>query len=1029
MQSVQNDVRQATTAVRVQCEASDCGALLEVVFISHQQLHGSPSSLIVRCGNCNRLLDVQVGRSRQQHGDTTGSVEGQKPMHQQRITVVGLSHEQMTESLIPRSVHGSDEGAALTTGAMTALLMSNQAEQQPHQVAGYQHARAPQSQDDLHGTRNLLSQDLKMYSGTDALSRKVTAPPDMFGEALDFIMMMGGAGVGAGSVVSESHALDVPHGPFYAGQLSPQVTEGGEDAGIGNVGQNPWRDSIGFSESAIGEGFEEWLARGTVSSSGDQLQRLFPQLSTAATKAAPLASSPRGDTFSEVQNPPAPSELDNYANPLAGYANGSRFQQQHQAGQDFALSREAADQLGAHDGNPSRTDNSLPQYSCLVDMTAQRSSGQQAGRPAGDKSHGGEHTVNKASSQHQLEPESLHQDKEHQQTLLSQNKSHNGRQTIDHYSQQYQQQSFVTSTRHPGQMMRLFSGQLEAGRTTTYFKKVADTSSTAHPDVPGPIFHEEGSGGSSQHVGAASSLLPSSAALPSSRTMVQNSTFFPQQAADQQQHIQQQVQGSQQLMRDTIGANQESLLGASTAASQSSPHRSRFVLQQQNQISMQLAGQPQQHMHAALPSGHILQPPNMAHQPQQHGGLMMYSSSPISLKMRPVRDQKRRRERQPRDLSAYNVFMREEVKRLKLEQPSMDHRTAFRTAAINWAKSPLQQQQGSHGFRGFNIAAGVVPEQSMQYVNQTMQQQQSARWMTAADSTMMLIQPPLQNLNNPAGLQQVGWLQGGSDRLPRTASAPAIQTSVPAAPVVPSSCGGLMGQRQPSLGTMTRAVGLSLSSYQQQQQQHEMRPAVQPQAVHVTATSSPYDAYDWHVPTYHSGSHHHHPLHQSSPAMPVGWSNQQQQYSTGHLVAHHHHSSLVAGGGDSGSRTLLSYQPPALGVPSAAAVSLPISHMDHLTHLLDSNVSSYDSPFTGGVISPTGAAALAGGAAGGSCAGAVMLKNNHPSAAPTAAAYYHPTAGGITEAPGHLPSSALGAAAAHYAATEMRPSRPSGSPP
>jgi hypothetical protein len=76
----------------------------------------------------------------------------------------------------------------------------------------------------------------------------LSAQPDMFVEALDLLMMMGGTVAGLG------RALDVPHGALYASHLSPQVSEGGGEAGGGSVGiRNPWRDSIGFSESAMGE--------------------------------------------------------------------------------------------------------------------------------------------------------------------------------------------------------------------------------------------------------------------------------------------------------------------------------------------------------------------------------------------------------------------------------------------------------------------------------------------------------------------------------------------------------------------------------------------------------------------------------------------------------------------------------------------------------------------------------------------------------------------------------------------------------
>lgn len=38
--------------------------------------------------------------------------------------------------------------------------------------------------------------------------------------------------------------------------------------------------------------------------------------------------------------------------------------------------------------------------------------------------------------------------------------------------------------------------------------------------------------------------------------------------------------------------------------------------------------------------------------------------------------------------SPYNMFMSQEVKRIKAVDPSIDHKEAFKTAASNWAKSP-----------------------------------------------------------------------------------------------------------------------------------------------------------------------------------------------------------------------------------------------------------------------------------------------------------------------------------------------------
>lgn len=39
--------------------------------------------------------------------------------------------------------------------------------------------------------------------------------------------------------------------------------------------------------------------------------------------------------------------------------------------------------------------------------------------------------------------------------------------------------------------------------------------------------------------------------------------------------------------------------------------------------------------------------------------------------------------KRPRDPSPYNLFIREEVKRLKRDEPGLDHREAFKRAAGN----------------------------------------------------------------------------------------------------------------------------------------------------------------------------------------------------------------------------------------------------------------------------------------------------------------------------------------------------------
>jgi hypothetical protein len=55
-----------------------------------------------------------------------------------------------------------------------------------------------------------------------------------------------------------------------------------------------------------------------------------------------------------------------------------------------------------------------------------------------------------------------------------------------------------------------------------------------------------------------------------------------------------------------------------------------------------------------------------------------------------------RRERKPREPSSYNVFIREEIPRLKERDPSLNHRDAFKAAARNWAHSPLNLRSAAY---------------------------------------------------------------------------------------------------------------------------------------------------------------------------------------------------------------------------------------------------------------------------------------------------------------------------------------------
>nr|XP_043608595.1 axial regulator YABBY 4 [Erigeron canadensis] len=54
-----------------------------------------------------------------------------------------------------------------------------------------------------------------------------------------------------------------------------------------------------------------------------------------------------------------------------------------------------------------------------------------------------------------------------------------------------------------------------------------------------------------------------------------------------------------------------------------------------------------------------------------------------------------KRQRAP---SAYNRFIKEEIRRLKIQNPNMSHKQAFSTAAKNWAHSPpISQQMSEEG--------------------------------------------------------------------------------------------------------------------------------------------------------------------------------------------------------------------------------------------------------------------------------------------------------------------------------------------
>ncbi|KAL2510403.1 Axial regulator YABBY 4 [Forsythia ovata] len=55
-------------------------------------------------------------------------------------------------------------------------------------------------------------------------------------------------------------------------------------------------------------------------------------------------------------------------------------------------------------------------------------------------------------------------------------------------------------------------------------------------------------------------------------------------------------------------------------------------------------------------------------------------------------------EKRQRAPSAYNCFIKDEIRRLKAEYPGMTHKQAFSTAAKNWAHFPQSQYNGADGY-------------------------------------------------------------------------------------------------------------------------------------------------------------------------------------------------------------------------------------------------------------------------------------------------------------------------------------------
>lgn len=52
-------------------------------------------------------------------------------------------------------------------------------------------------------------------------------------------------------------------------------------------------------------------------------------------------------------------------------------------------------------------------------------------------------------------------------------------------------------------------------------------------------------------------------------------------------------------------------------------------------------------------------------------------------------------EKAPKKLSAYNVFMKTELAKVKAANPKLDHKEAFKVAAGNWKNSPQNPKKGA----------------------------------------------------------------------------------------------------------------------------------------------------------------------------------------------------------------------------------------------------------------------------------------------------------------------------------------------
>jgi len=92
----------------------------------------------------------------------------------------------------------------------------------------------------------------------------------------------------------------------------------------------------------------------------------------------------------------------------------------------------------------------------------------------------------------------------------------------------------------------------------------------------------------------------------------------------------------------------------------------------------------------------------------QPDALIAASSQPIPKRSRKRRSggEKSTADSEPnRMLSAYNIFMKGEVAKVKGEYPELVHREAFKLAAERWQASPMNPQNGGERFPQLKVAS------------------------------------------------------------------------------------------------------------------------------------------------------------------------------------------------------------------------------------------------------------------------------------------------------------------------------------